>query len=328
MDATAKQVLVAGATGFVGARLCCALSDQGYSVRAMTRRPDQYRGVGTPVYGDVERPESLPTAMAGCDSAYYLVHSLAETDFEEREAAAARAFAAAALARGLRRIVYLGALGDESERLSRHLRSRRRVETCLAATGVPVTTLRAGIVVGRGGTSWELTHQVVDRLPVLITPRWANTRTQPIALDDVVRYLTGVLELPEAASRSFDVGGAEVLTYADMVRRVAAIRGRLLPLVPVPALSLLLRPPLSTLWGAFRWISLGLWLVTDLDTTTSVNLIKSMRNEVVVHDSTIRELVPFEPMNYDQAVLVALNEAAEARDGRLGSSSDAGDRAS
>jgi uncharacterized protein YbjT (DUF2867 family) len=328
VDATVKRVLVAGATGFVGARLCRALRDEGYSLQAMTRRPDQYQGVGTPTYGDVERPESLHPAMDGCDSAYYLVHSLDESDFEEREAAAAHAFATAAAATGLRRIVYLGALGDESERLSRHLRSRRKVEGILASTGVPVTTLRAGIVVGRGGTSWELTHRIVDRLPVLVTPRWANTRTQPIAVDDVVRYLVGVLELPEAASRSLDVGGAEVLTYADMVRRVATIRGRLLPLFPVPALSLLLRPPLSTLWGAFRWISLGLWLVTDLDTTTGVNLIKSMRNEVVMRDYTIRQLVPFEPMDYSQAVLVALNEAAEARAGQLGSSPDAGDRAS
>jgi uncharacterized protein YbjT (DUF2867 family) len=328
VKATGKRVLVAGATGFVGARLCRALRDEGYSVRAMTRHPDRYQGVGTPVYGDVERPESLHAALDGCESAYYLVHSLDEADFEEREASSARAFAAASSANGLRRIVYLGALGDESERLSQHLRSRRAVEGLLASTGVPVTTLRAGIVVGRGGISWELTHQVVNRLPALIAPTWANTRTQPIALDDVVRYLIGVLELPEAASRSFDVGGSEVLTYADMVRQVATIRGRPMPLVSVPALSLLLQPPLSGLWGAFRWLSLGLWLVTDLDTTTGVNLIKSMRNEVVMREFAIRRLVPFEPMNYKQAVTVALNEAIEARAGQLGSSSDAGDRAS
>ena len=201
----------------------------------------------------------------------------------------------------MQRIIYLGGLGDDADELSAHLRSRREVETLLASTGVPVTTLRAGIIVGHGGISWELTRQLVEHLPVMVTPRWVRTRTQPIAVDDVVRYLVGVLELPEAAGRSFDIGGPEVLQYVTMLRRVAAIEGRRFAVVPVP----LLTPRLSSLWLA---------LVTDVDATTGRALVDSMANEVVVRDDSIRSLVPFEPMDYDQAVLQALGERArEAR---------------
>jgi len=169
------------------------------------------------------------------------------------------------------------------------------VEQMLGSYGVPVTTLRAGIIVGHGGISWELTRQLVDHLPAMITPQWVRTRTQPIAIDDVVRYLVGVLEVPDAADRAFDVGGPDVLEYVDMMRRVAAIKGRPLVVVPVP----LLTPGLSS-----RWLS----LVTDLDTQTGRSLVDSMRNEVVVRDDSIRALVPFEPMGYDDAVRAALAE--------------------
>ena len=292
-------VLVAGASGFVGRRLCPALTDSGREVRAMTRRPEAYRGAGTAVFGDVARPDSLGAAMAGCDSAYYLVHSLDSPSFEKDDAAAARAFAAAAEEAGLRRIVYLGGLGDDDDDLSAHLRSRRQVERLLSASAVPVTTLRAGIIVGHGGISWEMTRQLVEHLPAMITPRWVHTRTQPIAVDDVIRYLVGVLDLPEAAGRCFDLGGTDVLEYVEMLRRVAAIEGRRNLIVPVP----LLTPRLSA-----RWLS----LVTDVDVATGRSLIDSMANEVVVRDDSIRTLVPFEPMDYDSAVLRALGERARA----------------
>ncbi len=286
-----------GASGFVGSRLATALVAEGHDVRAMTRHPGSYRGAGTPVAGDVGDEGSLRAALDGCEAAYYLVHSLADTDFERKDAAAARAFARAAAGTGTGRIVYLGGLGRDSDALSPHLRSRRQVERLLGETGVPVTVLRAGIVVGHGGVSWELTRQLVAHLPAMVTPRWVRTRTQPIAVTDVVRYLVGVQRAPEAAGRVYEVGGPEVLSYLDMLTRVALIQNRHLFVVPVP----LLTPRLSS-----RWLA----LVTDVDVATGRSLIDSMANEVVVTDDSIRSVVPFEPMDYDRMVLEALVERA------------------
>jgi uncharacterized protein YbjT (DUF2867 family) len=241
--------------------------------------------------------------MAGCQAAYYLVHSLSDADFERKDAAAATAFGQAGAWGGLQRIIYLGDLGDDRDALSAHLRSRRKVEKLLGSAGVPVTVIRAGIV-GHGGISWELTRQLVEHLPAMITPRWVATRTQPIAVDDVVRYLLGVLARPEAAGGVFEAGGPEVLQYVTMLRRVAAIQGRPLPILSVPLLS----PRLSSLW---------LTLVTDVDTATGRALIDSMTNEVIVRDHSIRDLIPFDPMPYDDAVRKALGERGRAeRDGR------------
>ena len=297
-SAVSGSVLVAGATGFVGRRLCAALVDAGYDVRAMTRHRDTYEGPGTAVYGDVQDPGSLARALEGCRAAYYLVHSLDSKDFERLDRSAARAFATAAADAGVQQVVYLGGLGDEGDRLSRHLRSRREVEGLLGSHGVPVTVLRAGIVIGDGGISWEITRQLVEHLPAMVTPRWVRTRTQPIAVDDVVRYLVGVLDRPEAVGRVFEVGGPEVLEYRTMLHRVARLRGRRLLLLPVPLLS----PRLSALW---------LGLVTDVDVQAGRSLVDSMTNEVVVHDPAIREVVPFDPMGYDDAVRTALEERGQ-----------------
>jgi uncharacterized protein YbjT (DUF2867 family) len=306
-------VLVTGATGFIGRRLCEGLTATGSPVRAMTRHPDTYSGPAVPTYGDVHDPNSLADALRGCDAAYYLVHSLDRADFRRLDARAARTFAAAAAAAGLRRIVYLGGLGDDRGPLSEHLRSRREVEHLLAGTGVPVTTLRAGIVIGRGGISWELTRQLVHRVPAMLAPSWVNTRTQPIALPDAVRYLVEVLDRPDAAGRAFEIGGPDVLSYADMVRRVGELTHRPTVVLPVPLLATLLRPPLSHLWAAGHWISLALAVTTDVDIPTSRALIASMAHEMVVRDRGIRELVPFDPMSYDQAVRAALAEPPATR---------------
>jgi len=289
----ARTVLVTGASGFIGSHLAEHLHQRGHAVRAMTRRPDDYHGPGEAVFGDVTDGDSLIEAMAGCDAAFYLVHSLESEDFEERDAQAALTFGAAARQVDLERIVYLGGLGDDDGDLSAHLRSRRQVEHLLGRGGVPVTVLRAAVVVGHGGISWEITRQLVEHLPAMLTPRWVNTRTQPIALADVTRYLAGVLEPQAARGRIFEIGGPEVMRYRDMLTRAARIMDRRLPNLTVP----LLTPGLSSHWLA---------LVTDVDLATGRNLVESMINEVVVRDHTIEQIVPGEAIGYDAAVRMAL----------------------
>jgi uncharacterized protein YbjT (DUF2867 family) len=294
-----SPVLVAGASGFVGRRLCPALVEAGHAVRAMTRHPETYQGAGDPVRADVHDPGTLAAALEGCRAAYYLVHSLDSKDFQRLDARAARAFGQAAAEAGVRQIIYLGGLGNDQDTLSRHLASRREVEGLLGSGGVPVTVLRAGILIGRGGISWEITRQLVDHLPAMVTPRWVSTRTQPIAVGDVVRYLVGVLDEERALGAVFEVGGPEVLKYSDMLRRVARIKNRRLLIVPVPLLS----PGLSGRW---------LGLVTDVDSQAGRSLVDSMTNEVVVRDDSIRSVVPFEPMGYDDAVRAALEDHESA----------------
>jgi uncharacterized protein YbjT (DUF2867 family) len=289
-------VLLTGATGFVGRRLAPALVEAGHAVRAMTRHPKTYDGAGDPVGGDVFDPDSLTEPLAGADVAIYLVHSLDDPDFERKDAEAARNFAAAASKAGVSQIVYLGGLGDDDEDLSPHLRSRREVEGLLGETGVPVTVLRAAIVVGAGGISWELTRQLVKNLPAMVVPRWVSTPTQPIALDDVIRYLVGVSGLDEARGRVFEIGGPEPMTYLEMLQVAAeVISGHRVPIVRVPVLT----PRLSSYWLA---------LVTDVDATTGRNLIDSMGTKVVVTDHSIRDLVPGDPVPYDEAVRRALED--------------------
>ncbi len=293
-------VLVTGASGFVGSHLCPALIDAGHDVRAMTRHPDDYTGAGAPVAGDVFDRDTLTAPLEGVRAAYYLVHSLDSEDFERKDADAARGFGRAAAAAGVEQIIYLGGLGADDDDLSAHLRSRRQVEGLLAEAGVPVTVLRAAVVIGHGGISWELTRQLVRHLPAMLTPSWTKTRTQPIALDDVVRYLAGVLGQQDAIGRVFEIGGPDVLRYVDMLGRAAKVMGTFRrPMIPVPLLS----PRLSSHW---------LNLVTDVDLETARNLIDSMSNEVIVHDRSILDVVPGEPIGYDEAVRRALAERERA----------------
>jgi len=294
-----RRILVTGATGFIGRRLVPALIEQGHEVRAMTRRPEAYDGPGDPVGADVNDAASLTAPLEGVEVAYYLVHSLDDADFERKDAEAARAFAKAAADQGVRQIIYMGGLGDDGE-LSAHLRSRRQVEGLLGETGVPVTVLRAAIVVGAGGISWEITRQLVKNLPAMVVPKWATTMTQPIALDDVIRYLVGVLGEDAALGQTYEIGGPDRLTYVDMLRLAAAEgRGRKVLILEVPVLT----PRLSSYWLA---------LVTDVDVTTGRNLIDSMGIEVVVSEQRIREVVPGEPIGYAEAVRRAVREQPDA----------------
>ncbi|GAB2475089.1 Rossmann-fold NAD(P)-binding domain-containing protein [Jatrophihabitans fulvus] len=328
------RVLVAGASGFVGRALVPALQQDGHEVLALTRRVGAYTGRGVPVGGDVTDTAATTRALQGCSLAYYLVHSLDRRDFARRDAAAAESFGAAARRAGVRRIVYLGGLGDDADDLSRHLRSRREVEGMLAAGGVPVTTLRAGIVIGRGGASWEMIRAMTQRVPAVVVPRWALTRTQPISLADTVRYLLGVgigvrpdLDdgdgegddaenegadddtrarrladvLDDTAIHTYEIGGRDVMRYVDMLSRATAVMGRLGLVVPVP-----LPARLPTTWLATRLAARAVPLLADVDSTTVASLLESMRNEVVVRDDAIRRVVRFEPMTYDDAVRDAL----------------------
>jgi len=264
----------------------------------MTRHPGTYDGPGDPVAGDVGDPGTLAAPLDGVDVAIYLVHSLDDDDFESKDAEAARAFGLAAAASGTRQIVYLGGLGKDDAELSAHLRSRREVERLLGESGVPVTVLRAAIVVGAGGISWEMTRQLVKNLPAMVVPKWAATRTQPIALDDVVRYLAGVVGVEEAFGRAFEIGGPDQLSYVEMLQQAAeVIDGHRVPIVTVPVLT----PRLSSYWISF---------VTNVDATTGRNLIDSMGTEVIVTDHAIRDLVPGEPRTYREAVRRAVGASS------------------
>jgi uncharacterized protein YbjT (DUF2867 family) len=286
------QVAVSGATGFVGSALAGALADAGHEVTALTRRPEQYHGVGDPVGFDISDPLTLRPALEGQDVVYYLVHSLAKVDFSGEDRLGAEAFASAATDAGLAQVIYLGGLGDSADDLSEHLRSRREVESILLA-GAPTTALRAGLVIGDGGISWEILRQLVERLPVMITPRWVQTRTQPISLGDALDALVGVLGRDEAVGETYEIGGPDVLTYRSMMETAARVMGRRRLIVPVPLLS----PRLSSHW---------LRLITDVDLQTARALIDSMTNEVVVHDHRIAELVGPATTSFAAAVEQAL----------------------
>jgi uncharacterized protein YbjT (DUF2867 family) len=287
------RVVVFGATGTVGEALLPALAGD-HEVTAVSRAADEgVRHTVRWVRGDVEDGESVARALEGAEAAYYLVHSLGTTGFEDRERRTADNLTRAAEKAGLRQIVYLGGLGDDSDNLSPHLRSRRETERRLASGSVPVTTLRAGMVVAKGSAAFETIAALVDRLPVMILPRWAKTPTQPIALADVVRYLAGVCGKADAFGQTYDVAGPDVMSYAEMISRISRLKGKAPYLVEVPVLT----PWLSALW---------IELVTPARADVARPLVEGLRNPTVAKEERIREVVPFKLTRFDDAARAAL----------------------
>jgi uncharacterized protein YbjT (DUF2867 family) len=286
------KVAVLGASGTIGGALLPVLA-RAHEVVAVARHPGSKADGVEWRAADVTDEPTLREALAGADVVYHLVHSLGSPNFEERDRRAADAVAHAAAAVGARQIVYLGGLGDDAPDLSPHLRSRAETARRLAAGPVPVTTLRAAMIVGRGSAAFETVRALVDRLPGMICPRWVSTETQPVALADVVRYLAGVAGREEAFGETYDVGGPEVMTYRTMIERIARLRGRRPLIVEVPVLS----PRLSSLW---------LHLVTPVRASVARPLVEGLRNPTVARETRIRQLVPFEPTPFDDAARAAL----------------------
>lgn len=288
------RIAVFGASGVVGAALVPALAESHEVVAVSRQERDTEDGIRWHVADATD--ESTLDLLEGMDVAVYLVHSLGSPGFEAVDRSAAENVARAADRAGLGQIVFLGGLGDDSQALSPHLRSRRETARALASGSVPVTTLQAAMVVGPGSAAFETIRALVDRLPVMICPRWVSVPTQPIALRDVVRYLNGVCGCEPAYGRAFDIGGPEVMTYREMIERIAHVQGKCRRVLEVPILT----PWLSSWW---------LHLVTPVDAPVARPLIEGLRTPTVVRDDGIRGLVPFEPTPFDDAVREALGYA-------------------
>lgn len=297
-------ILVTGASGYVGGRLVGELLEAGYRVRCLARTPEKldrapWRPDVDVVRGAIE--DDLTAAMTDVDVVYFLVHSIGEdSDWAAREAAGAAHLRDAAVAAGVERIVYLGGLGDSAgDELSEHLESRHEVGRVLADGPIPVTELRAAVIIGAGSASFEMLRYLVEVLPVMVTPKWVDTRCQPIAIRDVIRFLVGVLDVAETTGRVLEIGGPEVLTYREMMEvyaEEAGLRKRLV--IPVPVLT----PRLSSHWVG---------LVTPLPRSLARPLVGSLVNEVVVNDPAIVELVPGERSSYRVAVRRALDRTRQ-----------------
>ena len=294
-----RIVLVTGASGYVGGRLVPALEEKGERVRCLARNPGYLAGRFSPdtriVAGDVLDPGSLGIALEGVDTAYYMVHSMGSgDDFEEQDRIGARNFALAARGQGVRRIIYLGGLFGDGE-LSSHLASRREVGAILASEGPPTLEFRASIIIGSGSLSFELLRSLVDRLPVMVTPRWVRTLTQPIAIEDVIAYLVHGMDMELRDSAVFEIAGSDQVTYGELMREYARQTGVRRLMIPVPVLS----PNLSSLW---------LGLVTPLYARVGRKLVDGLRNETVVRDKAALKSFPVRPLGVPQAIDRALRQ--------------------
>jgi uncharacterized protein YbjT (DUF2867 family) len=297
-------VCLTGGTGYIGGRLLPLLESRGVPVRCLTRRPESLANhvssATQVVQADVLDRDSLTAALAGVDTVYYLVHSMGTTgDFEENDRIGAANFAAAAKQNDVRRMIYLGGLGDTNQRLSSHLRSRHEVGEILQSSGAEVIEFRASIVIGSGSLSFELIRALVERLPVMICPRWVSTRAQPIAVEDVLDYLLAALDLEEGASRVFEIGGPDQVSYGEIMREYARQRGLRRLMISVPVLT----PRLSSLW---------LGLVTPVYARVGRKLIEGVRNPTLVRDPAALEAFEIRPRGLSDAIRRALvNEDRE-----------------
>ena len=295
----APVVLLAGASGYVGGRLIPLLEQQPVVLRCLARNPDKLRPIVKEptqiVRGDVLNPASLDEAMQGVHTTYYLVHLMSGSkDFEKDDRQAATSFAQAAKKAGVRRIIYLGGLGDDADpKLSPHLRSRHEVGKILRDSGVETIEFRASLVIGTGSLSFDLVKSLTDRLPVMLCPRWLTTPTQPIAVDDVLAYLLAAKDLPPGDSRIFEIGSPDVTTYGGMIREYARQKGLRRWLISVPVLT----PYLSSLWLA---------LVTPTAFEVGRHLIEGLKNPTVVRDTKALEFFQIRPMGIREAIQKAL----------------------
>jgi uncharacterized protein YbjT (DUF2867 family) len=294
------RILVVGASGYIGGRLVPLLQARGHDLVLMSRDArqlaDRYPDVRV-VAADLLDPSTLPAALEGIEAAYYLAHSMGagERGFAERDRMAARNFAQEAHRAGLSRIVYLGGLGEDSAGLSRHLASRHETGAELARGGVPVTEFRAAVIIGSGSAPFEILRHLTERLPVMITPRWVQTRSQPIGIRDVLDYLAGALDHPEV-SGIVEIGGPDILSYGDMMRTYARLRGLRRLMIPVPVLT----PRLSSYWVG---------LVSPVPAGIARPLIEGLRNEVVVRDGEPAKAFGIRPMSYVEAVQRAIDRS-------------------
>lgn len=304
MSKDSPTILLTGATGYVGGRLLPLLEARGERIRCLVRQPrnlgDEAQLVEEVVQGDVLDIESLHKALEGIDTAYYLVHSMGSRgSFENQDRIAARNFATAAREAGIRRIIYLGGLGDDDDQLSAHLRSRHEVGAILRESGCTVVEFRASIVIGSGSLSFELVRALVQRLPVMICPKWVGVQTQPIAIEDLLAYLVAALDWEGTESKIFEIGGPDQVSYGDIMREWAKQRGLRRWLISVPVLT----PRLSSLW---------LGLVTPVYARVGRKLVDSLRNPTVVKDSTALKEFPVKPRGLTEAIQRALiNEDQE-----------------
>lgn len=304
MTTRPSRILLTGATGYVGGRLLSRLLGEGFTVRALVRRPDEFLGdsrSGLEVLrGDLLQPFSLPRAMDDVQTAFYLVHSMGVGDeFAEMDRQAARNFGRAARNAGVQHIVYLGGLGDSREDLSLHLESRQEVGEILRSTGIPTTEFRASIVLGAGSLSFEMIRALTERLPVMITPRWVEVRAQPIAIDDLLEYLMVAITRTPDASRVIEVGGKDTVSYGGLMKEYARQRGLRRWMIRVPFLT----PRLSSLW---------LGLVTPLYARVGRKLIESIRNPTIVGDPEPAKEFPVEPMGVEEAIRRAMADHEES----------------
>lgn len=309
MENQSPLVLLTGASGYVGGRLLGLLRSRGLQVRCLARRPENLRervsGDVEIVAGDVSDAATLQSAFVGVDTAYYLVHSMNDSgSFEEQDRVGATNFANAARQANVKRIIYLGGLGDDDERLSPHLRSRHEVGQILQQSGCQVVEFRASIVIGSGSLSFELVRALVERLPVMICPKWVSVKTQPIAIEDLLEYLIAGLHWPDRESRIFEIGGPSQVSYGDIMREYARQRQLRRWLISVPVLT----PRLSSLW---------LGLVTPVYARVGRKLVDSMRNPTIVKDQSALQVFAIRPRNLDAAITRAvINEDRDLADTR------------